>query len=451
MADRYLLGAQLGTGGTARVYAALDERLGRQVAIKLLDASLVASADPAGRKRFIREGPTSASFNHPNAVTVFDAGEDDGELYIVMELVDGRSLAEHLARTGQLAVDEATSIARQVLAALGAAHDVGVVHRDVKPANVMLAGNGDVKLADFGIAKRFDDLEDSVTTAGTVIGTPRYLAPEQASGAPTTFATDIYATGILLFEMLTGHPPSASVPDVRTLRPEVSEQLAGSVARALAPKPADRFPSASAMAIALADSSAMATQILAATKPSARQGDTKLMPSAPFAAPSVPVISRDDRRPSKARPAAIVAVLVLVGVVAAVLLSAGNGNTRSILGPTSVAASPATEPTAIETTPTSTEASTPPNGPVDEIIPGFARTDDIEVFLQQLEADPELVGAKGEELAEKLRELLDERSSKKQREKVQEIRQDMAEWVLDEELNADIAIALDLLLEPLSQ
>jgi len=461
VADRYLLGEQLGAGGTSRVYAALDERLGRQVAIKLLDASLVASADPAGRERFIREGPTSASFNHRNAVTVFDAGEDDGDLYIVMELVDGPSLAERLARTGPLAVDEATSITRSVLAALDAAHTGGIVHRDVKPANVLLASDGDVKLADFGIAKRFDDLEDSVTTAGTVIGTPRYLAPEQATGAPATFATDIYATGILLFEMLTGHPPSPSAPDVRTLRPEVSEQLAGTVARALAAKPADRFSSALAMATELADSSAMATQVMDATKPTDRQGDTELMtvlpPAAPTAAAPPPVTVGPAREASKARPLVIAAVLLLVGVVVAVLLAVGGDDTRLVVGPTSVggatvpATAVATEATLVATAaPNSTAAPIPPTAPVDEIIPGFARTDDIEVFLLQLEDDPALVGERGQELAVKLRELLDQKSGKKQRDAVNGLRKEMEQWVEDEGLNADIAAALDLLLEPLA-
>ena len=441
--DRYLLGAQLGAGGTSRVHAALDERLGRQVAVKLLDGSLVASADPAGRERFLREGPTSASFSHRHAVTVFDTGEDEGDLYIVMELVDGPSLAEHLARTGPLAVDEATSIARQVLAALAAAHDVGIVHRDVKPANVLLTADGDIKLADFGIAKRFDDLEESVTSTGTVIGTPRYLAPEQAHGAKITFATDIYATGILLFEMLTGQPPSPSAQDVRTLRPEVSEQLAATVARALAAKPEDRFPSALAMVADLEDSSAMATQVMDATAPSARDGETQIMTSVPSAAPSTPVTSEAPRPASKARPAIIAAVLLLVGVVSVVLLSSNEGNTQLIGSPTSVDA--ATGPT-MPTEPTPPPSASPTT-PVDEIIPGFANTDDIEVFLLQLEDDPDLVGEKGEELAERLSAMLRERG-KKQRDAAKEIREDMVKWVEDEELNADIAEALDLLLEP---
>jgi eukaryotic-like serine/threonine-protein kinase len=118
LADRYLLGDEIGSGGTSRVHTALDERLGRHVAVKLLDVGLVTTADPAGRDRFLREGRTSAAFTHPNAVTVFDAGEDSGDLYIVMELVDGVSLAQHLARTGPLPIEDVLSIARQMLGAL---------------------------------------------------------------------------------------------------------------------------------------------------------------------------------------------------------------------------------------------------------------------------------------------------------------------------------------------
>ena len=432
VADRYVLGKQLGAGGTSRVHAALDERLGRQVAIKLLDAALVASADPAGRERFLKEGPTSASFSHRNAVMVFDAGEDEGDLYIVMELVDGPSLAEHLAKKSPLAVDEATSIARQVLAALEAAHKVGIVHRDVKPANVLLAADGDAKLADFGIAKRFDDLEDSVTTAGTVVGTPRYLAPEQAQGKKVTLAADIYATGILLFEMLTGKtpPPNAPVPNVRSLRPEVSEQLAATVARALAPKAADRFKSASAMAAALADSSAMATQVMAAetAETAVRSGDTQVM-SSPVAA-----------KPSRMRPAIAAAVVLLVIIVTAVLLSARGNDPPATALTTAATDAAVTDPTTGDT-----DSSTP-DTVVDEIIPGFPRTDDIEVFWLLIEHDPDLVGEKGQELADRLREVLDQHG-KKQRDAARDLREEMVKWVEDEELNADIADALDELLD----
>ena len=191
-----------------------------------------------------RRVSTTAGFSHRHTVTVFDAGEDDGDLFIVMELVDGPSLAEYLARTGPLPVDETVRLAGQVLSALAAAHAAGIVHRDVKPANILIGADGETKLADFGIAKRFDDLDASVTASGMVIGTPRYLAPEQALGSPVTPATDVYAMGIVLFEMLTGRLPfeaespaaaalerlSRTAPDVRSLRPDVPPALAAAIA-----------------------------------------------------------------------------------------------------------------------------------------------------------------------------------------------------------------------------
>ena len=459
VANRYLLGKQLGAGGTSRVHAALDERLGRQVAIKLLDEKLVASADPAGRDRFLREGPTSASFNHRNAVTVFDAGEDEGDLYIVMELVDGESLAEHMASTSPLPIEEAVDIATHVLAALAAAHAVGIVHRDVKPANVLLGSDGDVKLADFGIAKRFDDLDESVTTTGTVIGTPRYLAPEQAVGATVTSATDVYAMGILLFEMLTGRAPftgdslvaiatvqqSQPAPDVRSLRPEVSAVLAATVARALATKPAERFPTASEMSAALVD--ADATQVMGTVEPyevAPRSGGTQVMTQAIAVEHPLPVATTSARPTSKRAPAMVALVAVLVGVVAVIALLSGRDDRMGLAAAAtdeSAPPSPVTLDGPLVTEPTGSATTMP------DSIPGFPYTDDIEVFLQQLEANPDLVGEKGEDLVEKLAELLDQNSPKKQRDQAKELREEIADWVDEEDLDPAIAEALDKLLE----
>lgn len=444
------------------MHAALDERLGRQVAIKLLDERLVASADPAGRDRFLREGPTSASFNHRNAVTVFDAGEDDGDLYIVMELVDGQSLAEHMAKSGPLPIDEVVDIATQVLAALAAAHAVGIVHRDVKPANVLLGSDGSVKLADFGIAKRFDDLDESVTTTGTVIGTPRYLAPEQATGAPVTSATDVYAMGILLFEMLTGRAPfigaslvaiatvqqSQPAPDVRSLRPEVSIGLAATVARALATKPADRFPTAAEMSAALVD--ADATQVMATA---AVAGGTQIMPSVGDAAGESLGVVAPPLRPANSRTMMIAAALVLVVAGVSAVLATREDTTGLVEATTPTAAPGDTLPTdtlPADTTPTAPDVLGPPlttAAPMPDIIPGFAYTDDIEIFLVQLEANPELVGAKGPDLVEKLADVIDQNSAKKQRDKARDLREEIARWVEDEDLDPAIAEALDLLLE----
>src|SRR5688500_5909095 len=202
-AGRYALGRLLGAGGAGRVYAARDERLHRDVAIKLVPTS---SAEPIARQRFVREARTAAAFTHPNAVALYDAGEADGSLYLVMELVDGESLADKLAARGPLGPAESERIMIGVLSALAAAHGAGIVHRDVKPGNVLLAADGAVKLADFGIAKRLDDAAGDVTVVGDIIGTPKYLAPELLSGAPATPSSDVYAAGVVLFEMLAGRP-----------------------------------------------------------------------------------------------------------------------------------------------------------------------------------------------------------------------------------------------------
>ncbi len=258
IASRYEVGPLLGTGGMARVVRGRDTRLDRPVAIKLVPADAI---DPVGRERFGREARSSAGFAHPNAVTAFDAGESDGFLYLVMELVDGSSLAELLADRAPLPIEQALHIEDSILAALSAAHAAGIVHRDVKPGNVLLGDHGRVKLADFGIARRLDDLTSDLTGVGQFIGTPKYLAPEQLAGEPATPASDLYAAGVVLYEMLAGEPPfdaatpmelawahhNAPVPDVRVLRPDVPAPVAATIATAMAKHPTERFATADAM------------------------------------------------------------------------------------------------------------------------------------------------------------------------------------------------------------
>ena len=255
-AGRYELGRLLGAGGMAKVYEAYDRRLDRQVAVKLVPA---VQSGPDLRQRFVREARSAAAFTHPNAVALFDAGESDGYLYLVMELVEGQSLADRLATEGPLKPAVAGNIAASVLAALAAAHAVGIVHRDVKPGNILLGPNATVKLADFGIAKRHD--ADDLTVVGEIVGTPKYLAPELLEGAPATPSSDVYATGVVLFEMLAGHPPFEAntplatalahrdhpVPNLSTLRPDTPTNLARAVNTAMAKDPTRRFASAAAM------------------------------------------------------------------------------------------------------------------------------------------------------------------------------------------------------------
>jgi len=225
LAGRYQLAWVLGRGGMAVGYAARDRRLDRRVAVKVV--SLAATAPTEGQ-RFIREARSAAGMTHPNAVAVFDAGEADGHLYLVMEFVGGRALTDLLADRGPFKTAEAIAIITSVIAALGHTHG-GIVHRDVTPSNIIVTDEGTVKLLDFGIARRLDDFAGALTATGQTVGTPTYLAPEQIEGGPLSPATDLYAASVVLFEMLTGSAPFDAETPVAT-----------ALARLHAPPPAAR-------------------------------------------------------------------------------------------------------------------------------------------------------------------------------------------------------------------
>jgi serine/threonine protein kinase len=262
IAERYELGGVLGRGGMGEVWAATDVRLDREVAVKLLRADL-AEIDEV-RQRFEGEARAAAALVHPNVVAVFDAGEEDGAPFIVMERLPGRTLADELAEGGPLSSSEARDLAVAVLRALEAAHGAGIVHRDVKPGNVLRATDGTWKVADFGIAKSAEAAGD-LTVTGMMIGTPSYLAPERIDGEPATPASDLYALGVVLFEALTGRKPFAAdstialaeqiragrAPALRELRGDVDPTLARVVERAMATDPRRRFAGASEMRRAL--------------------------------------------------------------------------------------------------------------------------------------------------------------------------------------------------------
>jgi eukaryotic-like serine/threonine-protein kinase len=251
LADRYELCEVVGAGGVARVHRAVDRHLERDVAVKVLDDEQARSADPSGRDRFLREARSAARLQHPHLVTIYDAGEDAGELFLVMELVDGQSLAALIGQRAPLPVDEAVSIAVQILDGLSAVHADGVIHRDVKPSNVLVDAAGRARLTDFGIAKRLDDIEQNLTSAGMVVGTPTYLAPEQATGDRLGVATDVYLVGLVLDEMLTGRRPTGSALDPRRVRSDVPAGVADAVVRATDADPKRRFQSATDMIEAL--------------------------------------------------------------------------------------------------------------------------------------------------------------------------------------------------------
>ncbi|MEI2642863.1 MAG: protein kinase [Candidatus Nanopelagicales bacterium] len=213
LGDRYELGDTLGRGGMAEVFSGQDLRLNRRVAVKVLRPDL--ARDPAFQTRFRREAQSAASLNDPNIVAVYDTGEDvldgGGEHvmvpYIVMEYVDGHTLRELMSSGRRLLPERALEIMDGVLSALDYSHAHGIIHRDIKPGNVMLTRNGDVKVMDFGIARAVADAQATMTQANAVMGTAQYLSPEQARGEVVDARSDLYSAGCLLYELLTGRPP----------------------------------------------------------------------------------------------------------------------------------------------------------------------------------------------------------------------------------------------------
>lgn len=253
LGGRYIVESRVGGGGMATVYRGTDAFLRRQVALKILRAQFAGDTDFVNR--FRREARAAASLSHPNIVAVFDVGQDGDEChYIVQEFVEGRTLKDRIRDEGALPVEEALRMTEQVLRALGQAHAMGVIHRDVKPQNVLLTGDGRVKVTDFGIAQA-----ESTTTAhsGAIVGTAHYAAPEQVRGRATDERCDLYSTGVMLFEMLTGQVPydgdgplavalkhvEEPVPDPARLRPELRPEVSAVVRHAMQKSPGERYGS----------------------------------------------------------------------------------------------------------------------------------------------------------------------------------------------------------------
>jgi serine/threonine-protein kinase len=253
---RYVIKRKLGSGGMADVYLAEDQELGRRVALKLLNDR--HAADDQFVERFRREAQSAAGLNHPNIVSIFDRGRAEGTYYIAMEYLDGRTLKELLVRNGPTPIPIAIDYARQILGALSFAHRNGIIHRDIKPHNIVVGGDGRLKVTDFGIARSG---ASQMTEAGSIVGTAQYLSPEQARGAPVDPRSDLYSLGIVLYEMLTGEVPFtgdtpveiamkhlSQIPEPPSkLRPDVPHDLDAVVMRALSKEPDQRYGSTEEM------------------------------------------------------------------------------------------------------------------------------------------------------------------------------------------------------------
>ena len=250
--ERFRLDEKIGSGGMSSVYRAFDPTLERWVAIKLMHRDI--SSDPDQLERFRREARAVARLNHPHVVTVIDAGEDDGAPYIVFEYVEGETLKERIKRQGRLPVSEAVAYAIEIARALASAHAHKLVHRDVKPQNVLIDLDGRAKVTDFGIARSLE--AEGLTAAGRVLGTTDYVSPEQALGHEVNEQSDVYSLGIVLYEMLSGDVPFRAdtqvavamkhvrepLPDIQRIRPEISASLAAVVERATAKETRNRYP-----------------------------------------------------------------------------------------------------------------------------------------------------------------------------------------------------------------
>jgi serine/threonine-protein kinase len=317
LADRYAIEREIGRGGMATVFLAKDLRHGRSVAMKVLHPELAS----IGFERFQREIGVVAGLTHPNILPLHDSGEADGLLYYVMPYVDGESLADRLHREQQLPLDDALRIARQVAGALSYAHERGVIHRDIKPDNILLA-DGEVLVADFGIARVTDWAdEEALTATGVAVGTPAYMSPEQGSADESLDArTDIYSLGCVLYEMLIGEPPFGGpsvqvvlrrhaverVPGLRTVRDTIPDSVEQAVTKAMAKLPVDRFASAAKLVEALS------------------------IAEAAYRTGSRPSVQKQARAQQRALRAAVAVAVIAVAAVVALLLRSSTPTTAAL-------------------------------------------------------------------------------------------------------------------------
>jgi serine/threonine-protein kinase len=351
LGERYEIGGVLGRGGMAEVHRGRDLRLGREVAVKVLRQDL--ARDPSSQVRFRREAQAAASLNHPAIVAVYDTGEDrtatGATPYIVMEYVEGDTLRDVLRREGRLSPERAMSLTADICAALDFSHRNGIVHRDVKPANVMITPQGTVKVMDFGIARAVSDSAATMTSTAAVIGTAQYLSPEQARGEGVDARSDVYSAGCLLYELVTGTPPftgdspvSVAYQHVRedprtpsSINPEISPELDSILLKAMSKNPANRYQSAADMRADLLR--AVAGQRVEATPVMSDAEKTTIIGAAPGGyAPGYGADGgwdddgADRRRRRNRLIALVVGALLLVGgaIAVALAVSSGGGNDK---------------------------------------------------------------------------------------------------------------------------
>jgi serine/threonine-protein kinase len=364
LADRYRLEEQIGRGGMAAVWRATDELLHRQVAVKTLE---IRSEDvDRSSDRFVREARATAALAHPNIVTIFDTGVDGTTAFLVMELLAGPNLRDRLAAEGPMPVDEVVGIGIQVAGALAAAHASGMVHRDVKPANIVHADTTTVKVVDFGVVRMLEETTDSFSLTAThaVIGTAAYLSPEQAAGGQVDARSDLYGLGCVLFALLTGDAPfsgesavavlgqhlHAAPPTVLALRPDTPPVLARLVDDLLAKDPAARPSTATEVAGRLtAMTAGTGTAVMPA--PVATEETTRVLPPPPAEPP------RRRLRPGVVAVVGAVVLALALGALALVALTSGDGGAPKHTG--RARQSPTPTPTTTTRSPTPSPTPTP--------------------------------------------------------------------------------------------
>ncbi len=458
LADRYAVGELLGRGGMAEVYLATDRVLDRPVAFKVLGGWL--ANDATFVERFRREALAAARISHPNLVAVFDAGSEGDVHYIVMEYVAGVTLADLLRTEGPLDPARAATIATDLADALGVAHAARMVHRDVKPANVMLSPDGRTKLMDLGIARSLDG--ESITRASSILGTAGYVSPEQARGEPVDHRSDIYSLGCVLFEMLTGRQPFEAADPLAvaykhvheapalptSLQPSIPPALEAVTLRAMQKDPAARFQSAADMASALDDRTAPVAPA-AATTPLAPVGATTPLPTV---ASTDTLPRRTDRQPNGRRLMPLLLGLVALALLGGLAFALFGGDPPPSAGEQPASRSPSVSPSRSRSSspsPSPSLSSSP--APVDPVQGAVAALQDV---VTEGVNDGTISSKAAEEIQKRLEEAIEKYSdgdTEKAIDELEHLRDKVDELVDHDEIAHSEEQRLDKAIEDLAQ